>query len=219
MIPSIASAHAPQPDLMGSDQYIKLLPSAAYDAFDRDGLRVWCHQNARYGLPTVELVEWLKTYINGRPAIEIGAGSGDLCHHLGIRGTDSKLQDDPRAAIYYQLLRQPTIHYPASVERLEALVAVKKYRPRIVIASWVTHWVDPSKPPPHGEGCMFGVREDRLLKLGVTYVFIGNLLIHQHKPILKLPHREIQVPFLRSRASVPALDRILIWNAKGDRHG
>lgn len=203
---------APQPDLMGPDHYLKLLPSAAYDAFDRDGLRLWCNRQARYGLPTVELIEWLRTYIDGRDGIEIGSGSGDLCHHLGIRGTDSKLQNDPKAAIFYMLQNQPTIRYPASVERLEALEAITKYKPRIVVASWVTHWIDPDKGVPPGGGCMFGVHEDQLLATGAIYVFIGNLRVHQHKPILQLPHREIKLPFLRSRASDPSLDRVFIWN-------
>jgi hypothetical protein len=59
---------------------------------------------------------------------------------------------------------------------------------------------------------MFGVQEDQLLATGVTYVFIGNLAVHQHKPILKRPHRELALPFLRSRARDPSLNRVLIWN-------
>lgn len=201
----------PQPDLMGPDQVIKLLHNSAYDGFDPNGVRLWCHHHARYGLPTVELIVWLNDYLGGRTAIEIGSGSGDLCHHLGIRGTDSKIQDDPRAAIFYRLLNAPTIRYPASVERLEALEANAKYQPDVVIASWVTHWVDPDNVPPGG-GCMFGVHEDQLLATGVIYVMIGNLAVHRHKPILRVPHRELALPFIRSRAADPSLDRIFIWN-------
>jgi hypothetical protein len=40
---SILSGSAQQPDLLGSDGQIRLLPSSAYDSFDRQGLRLWCH--------------------------------------------------------------------------------------------------------------------------------------------------------------------------------
>jgi hypothetical protein len=207
------SPDAPQPDLMGEDGLIKLLPTSDYDAFDRAGLRLWCHHHARYGLPTQELVAWLRDYIGNRLTIEIGAGAGDLAHHLGIAATDSKIQDDPRAARFYDLMKTPRIAYPHWVEKLDALAAIKRYRPAIVIGSWITHWIDPNKPPPKGGGSMFGVREDRLLRIGVTYVFIGNMVVHQHKPILKLPHLELALPFLRSRARHPEYNRVLIWNA------
>jgi len=209
---SVVRSDAPQPDLLGPDQIIKLLPAVEYDKFDRDGLRLWCHHNGRYGLPTVELIAWLKDYIGNRPAIEIGSGAGDLAYHLGIRGTDSKIQTDPLAAAFYRLMQQPLIHYPDWVEKLEAWDAVWKYKPQVVVASWVTHWIDPHGPPPPGGGCMFGVREDHLLSTGVTYVLIGNLLVHRYKPIMQRPHRTIEVPFLRSRANFPDQDRILIWN-------
>jgi hypothetical protein len=202
----------PQPDLLGDDQIIKLLPAAAYDQFNWLGLRLWCHLHARYGLPTVELIEWLRIYIGDRSAIEIGSGAGDLAHHLGITATDSKIQDAPEARIFYLAIRQPTIRYPAWVEKLEALDAIAKYHPQVVVASWVTHWIDPDKPPPPGGGCMFGVHEDRLLATGVTYVMIGNLGVHAHKPILQRAHREVRLPFLRSRARDPSLDRVFIWN-------
>jgi hypothetical protein len=209
---TVVRRDVPQPALLGADGLIKLLSAADYDRFDRDGLRLWCHLNARYGLPTIELITWLRDYIGDRSAIEIGSGSGDLAHHLGIQATDSKIQTDPIAAAFYRIAQQPVIQYPEWVEKLDALDAVKKYKPQVVVASWVTHWIDPTQPPPPGGGCMFGVKEDRLLVTGVTYVFIGNLLVHQHKPIMRLPHRTLEVPFLRSRANFPSEDRILIWN-------
>ena len=208
------SADTPVPHLMGENGIVKLLPNAAYEQFHPDGLRLWCHNHARYGLPTVELIGWLKEYIGRRHAIEIGSGTGDLAHHLGIKATDSKIQDDPAAAMYYRAMGQPTIRYPAWVEKLDALAAISKYRPKVVIASWVTHWIDPTKPPPPGGGSMFGVPENRLLKTGVVYVLIGNLVVHQHKPILQKKHREVALPFLRSRAHQPEMDRVFIWNER-----
>lgn len=190
---------------------LKLLPASYYDILDWDELRIWCHHNARYGLPTVELVAWLKDYIGDRRAIEIGAGSGDLCYHLGIKGTDNYQQTWPDVVIHYAAMGQPLIKYGSWVENRNAMVAVQKYRPSVVIGSWITHWIDPNLPPPPGGGNMYGVKENELLKLVDTYIMIGNLDIHQHKPILKLAHEEHQFSFVKSRASRPQLDRIFIW--------
>jgi hypothetical protein len=192
------------------------------DLFDRTELRLWCHHNARYGLPTKELVEWLREYIGGREAIEIGSGAGDLAYHLGIKATDNKMQDDPTKTLlgptgqmvsvkeFYQMTGQPTIKYPDWVEKIEALDAVDKYKPQVVVAQWVTHWIDPNKPVPPGGGNVFGIKEDELLAKGVTYIMIGNRKIHGGKPILKLPHKEYQFSFLRSRRN-DSDDVVYIW--------
>ncbi len=50
-----------------------------------EDLRGWCHYRARYGIPTLELIQWLKEKIAGRTALEIGAGMGDLGHLLSIQ--------------------------------------------------------------------------------------------------------------------------------------
>lgn len=190
---------------------IKLFPAAHYDRGDWTALRMWCHEHARYGLPTIELVEWLKQQIGDRKAIEIGAGSGDLCYHLGIIGTDNYQQEWPDVRLYYAVLGQPVIKYGEWVERLDALEAVKQHKPDVVIGSWVTHWIDPNLPPPPGGGNMYGIREDEILKRVDTYIMIGNLEIHKHKPILKLPHEELNFPWIKSRAAARDQNRIFIW--------
>lgn len=194
---------------------LKLVSATEYDNFSHDEIRVFCHKYARYGLPTMELVEFLKEIINGRNAIEIGAGHGDLGCHLNIPMTDSKCQASPQLQLYYSAMGQPTIKYPADVEKLEALDAIKKYQPQVVIGSWVTQWLDPNKPATKG-GSMYGVKEGELLKLVETYVVIGNLDSHGDKDIIDLPHEEIVLPGIRSRASNPVNNRIFIWNTKPD---
>lgn len=203
--------NTPVPNLLRNDGAMKLLSAGELDAIPADSLRMWCHVHGRYGLVTTELIAWLRDFIGDRSTIEIGSGAGDLCTHLGIIGTDSKCQNWPDVAAYYRASGQPTIRYPASVLEYDALAAIRKTRPQTVIASWVTHWVDPKKPPPPGGGSMYGVKETDLLKTGVTYVLIGNLRTHAAKPILKQPHEEIALPFLRSRGQRD-LDRIFIWN-------
>lgn len=201
----------PIPDLLDSSGVMKLVSAADLDAINPQSLKVWCHTESRYGLPTIELIDWLRAYLNGRSAIEIGAGAGDLAFHLGIRATDSLMQKQPEIAAYYKMIGQPIIKYPDWVEGLDGLAAIDKYKPEVVIASWVTQWVSPNSSK-EAQGNMFGVKEDVLLSKGVVYVFIGNLEVHGQKAILRQPHRELNLPFLRSRAINPSLNRIFIWN-------
>lgn len=210
----ILPGNLPTPDLLDERGRLRLLPAAAYDQIHPQALQAWCNRNARYGLPTVELVQWLKERIAGRRAIEIGSGSGDLAFHLGIPATDSKMQKRKSIQAQYALFQQPTIRYPKFVRNLEALEAIAELKPEVVVASWVTQWIDPNLPPPPGGGCAWGVREDRLLATGVTYILIGNLHVHHAKPILALPHEEHALPFLRSRANHLELDRVWVWNGK-----
>lgn len=203
--------------LLDGDRQLRVLPSAVYDTIDHTDLRVWCNQRAIYGLPTVELVDWLKTLIDGRTAIEVGAGNGALGRALGIPRTDSWLQDQPDVQLMYRLQGQPTITYGPDVERLEAMEAVRKYRPQVVVGSWVTHWIDPNKPMPPGGGNMYGLHEDRILRFSSveSYVVVGHTTVHKHKPILQLPHRVIREPWVRSRAADPSGNAIFVWDPWG----
>jgi len=205
----------PKQDLLRPDGFIRLLQAHEFDAMDRNYVRWWCHQNARYGLPTKELVWWLHTYfVLGNNAIEIGSGCGDLGYHLNIKCTDSKMQEDPEIKAYYEMVGQPVIKYPERVEKLDALAAIAKYKPNVVIASWVTHWIDPKLPPPPGGGNVYGIKEDEILDTGATYVVVGNRKIHGYKPILKRPHLEVRLPFIRSRATYPEEDTVYVWEGK-----
>ena len=64
------------PELLLPSGKIKLLSYKDYEQFIWDDFRAFCHFNARYGIPTKELITHLNSVINGRKAIEIGAGSG-----------------------------------------------------------------------------------------------------------------------------------------------
>lgn len=193
---------------------LQVVPAEAYDAVDRTDLQIWCHRHGFYGLPTTELVAWLADRICRRTALEVGAGNGALGRALGIPVTDSWMQSDPGVAALYALQGQPTVVYGSDVERIEALDAVQKYQPEVVIGCWVTHWIDPHKPMPIGGGCMFGIREDRLLRLPsvLTYIVVGNTSVHAHKPILHLSHEVFRPPWIRSRAADPTGDAIFVWD-------
>lgn len=195
-------------EILDANNKIKLLPASFYDQIPFYTIRLFCHYYARYGLPTLELVEWLKDKIKGLSAIEIGAGAGDLGYHLGIPMTDSYCQEIPEVKEFYQISRQPTIQYGKDVERLDALQAIDKYKPDVVIASWVTQWIDPDLPPPPGGGNVYGVKEEELLKRVGSYIVIGAEEIHRHKTIMKIPHKTFDLPFVRSRRKD---NRIWIW--------
>lgn len=210
---SAIAANTPLPDLLDSEgRFLRLESSAYYDSIPNEALRLWCHQHARYGLPTRELYEWLLAEINGRFAIEVGSGSGDLAYHLGIIGTDNYQQTFPDVKALYDATEQPTIRYGQMVERLSAEEAIRKYNPQVVIASWVTQWIDPNLPYPPEGGNMYGIKEDEIIKSGITYILIGNETVHGTKKIMRLPHETFNLPFVYSRSARPDLDRIWVWN-------
>jgi hypothetical protein len=209
---SVLPADLELPDLLDSDGFLKILHAEEYDRILPNALRVWCHKFARYGLPTIELVHWLEERIANRKAIEIGSGAGDLARALAIPATDNRMQEWTTIRAHYSLSGQPIIEYPDFVENFDALDAVAHYKPDVVLASWVTEWIDPRLPPPEHGGNIWGVKEDEILATGAEYILIGNRKIHGAKKIMALPHQEFALPFLRSRASCPALDRVWVWS-------
>lgn len=188
---------------------LKLCPASFYDSFNQERLRLFCHFAGRYGLPTYELIAWLRDFIGDKKAIEIGAGCGDLGRYLGIKMTDNYCQEWPIVKEQYRIMRQPTLVYGKDVERLDALEAIEKYNPDIVIGCWVTQWIDPNLPPPPGGGSIYGIKEEEILKSGKTYVVIGAEGIHGQKKLLKHSHKVIDAPFARSRRKD---NKIWIWN-------
>jgi len=192
--------------------YLILYPARIYDQILLNDLRAWCHRHARYGLLTTELIEWLKTFIGDRTAIEIGSGSGDLAYHLGIKATDNRQQEWADVALLYKMMGQPVIRYPLIVEELDALDAIAKYDPQVVVASWVTEWIDPNVPPPPHGGSIYGVKEDQIVGSGRNYVLIGNKTVHGHKKIMDIKHEEYDFPFIKSRSASPSENRIWVWN-------
>jgi hypothetical protein len=190
---------------------VRALPVAQLRGFDQEALLVWCYRNARYGLPTTELVAWIKARIGDRSAIEIGAGMGDLGAAIGIPTTDSAAQDTPELRYYYSTLGQRAIVPPTHVERISGNAAIATYRPKVVVASWVTQRFLPGDTE-RGIGAFYeGVDEITLLEHVDTYIFLGNKKVHGDKRILARPHEEHALPFLASRATAPELDVVWVW--------
>jgi len=142
--------------------------------FDPLMIRAYLHFNAIYAIITTELIEWIKNNIDLSYAIEIGSGVGTLGKALGIRCTDSYLQERPDIQMTYLLTGQPIIKYGKHVEKIEAIDAIKKYKPKIVIASWLTHkWNDQKQ-----NGNYWSPDEMEIIKNVNEYYLVGNIDIH-----------------------------------------
>lgn len=203
-------------DALMLDEQRRLRPvsSAALYQVDPTDLKLWCHHNAVYGIPTHELVGWIRDRIGGRSAIEIGSGNGCLGRALGIPRTDSRLQEQPEMKAFYAFAGQPVITYGEDVERLEALEAVTKYKPQVVVGQWVTQWTDPTKPE-EANGSIFGVRENLLLEQVETYIMVGNSTVHGTKQLIQQhPPEMIRAHWIWSRSAQQNQNFILIWDRR-----
>ena len=189
------------------------MPASYYRAQDQMKLAVWCVLRGYYQLPTVELVAWLKEYIGDRRAIEIGSGNGVLARALGIVGTDSHQQEEADRIAHYKKIQQAVIEYGSDVEKIDALSAIKKHRPEVVLAAWVTHCYQPDRPAEGGN--VDGVDEWKVVKRTGEYVFVGNMGVHRDKPLFRRAYASYDLPFLFSRSMMAERNRVWCW--RGDK--
>lgn len=209
----------PNIDTGDLDQLLKggelmVMPATFYAQFDQTKLRVFCHKHALYTLPTVELIAWLRERIGGRSAIEIGAGQGAIGRALGIPRTDSYMQQRPEVAQLYRMTGQPTVTYPKDVEKLDAIKALRKYRPQVVIGSWITQKYMEG-PAYRQNASVYGPDEQQILARCEEYIHIGNEAPHGDKRILDRLAEKHRLPFLYSRAQTPELNIVYIF--RGDK--
>jgi hypothetical protein len=197
--------------LLKRDGSFAALPASTVKAYPHEHVQIWCHKKARYNIPTEEQILFLKTEIGERSAIEIGAGMGDLGGLLGIPMTDSYIQTTVEMQLYYKSLGQPTITPPPTVEKLDAVQAITKYKPQVVVASWVTQLYRDGDSENNVGACISGVDEEWTLDHCDTYIFIGNEAVHKDKRILKHLHRTCKPHWLVSRAYDQSKNVIWIW--------
>lgn len=199
-------------EILDDKGQLKVVPASIYEKYNQEQISILCVQRAFYGLPTIELIEWLVDQISGfeSKTIEIGAGNGVLGRSLKVKMTDSFLQENQDIKKYYEQLRQPTITYGQDVEKLDAKQAIKKYKPRIVIASWVTQiW-----QPGENSGNVYGVDEDFIIKRVKMYIHIGHKGTHSSKRVLRKPHRKYIYPWLFSRSMDSSGCVIYVWRKR-----
>lgn len=197
-------------ECLDTEGRLQAVAASVYEKRSRHDLALWCIRRGFYCLPTLELVEFIRDQIDCDDAIEIGAGSGALGRAVAIPMTDSRQQERPDVQQLYQNLEQTPVAYGEEVEVLTALEAVEKYRPRVVLAAWVTHRWNPLAPDRRGN--MHGVDEGKLLdkKFVKKYIFVGHERVHALKPILQRSHATHRLPFLYSRG-FDAQDVVWIW--------
>jgi hypothetical protein len=197
--------------LDGSSNRMRLLPAAEYSKYPHVFIRGWASLRARYTLPTIELVQWLNERIGTATALEVGAGMGDLGYYLGIPQSDSAMQSSDQMRAFYKLIMQATTDPPSTVMREDAVESVKKHRPDVVIASWLTQ----KQLEGESTGNPFGPDEEEILHHCKTYIHIGNDDTHGEKRILKHPHHVIRADWIVSRAARPANNNITVWKGWG----
>lgn len=198
------------PEVLDADGRLRVMPASFWAQTTREERLVFGAKHGLYSFPTVELVDRLREIIDGRSAIEVGAGHGVLAEALGIVATDSHQQTMPKYRALYQAMGQPIVPYGPNVQKLDATAAVRKYRPRVVIGCWVTHRYDPLRPAAGGNEA--GIDEGWLIDHCETYVVVGNVKVHEHKAIWRRPHSIERPPFVFSRASNGSADFIAVWN-------
>lgn len=194
---------------MDPDGRMRVVPAEQYAQTTVTERALFGIRNAVYGFLTTELVAHLRSVIGNRTALEIGAGHGGLATALGIRATDNHQQLRPEIAAYYRTIRQPVVRYGDHVENLEALAAIAKYNPQVVVGCWVTHKYAADRHAAGGnEG---GIDEEAVISQCDSYVVVGNETVHAGKSIWQLPHRKITPPWLYSRAFNGSPNFIAVW--------
>jgi len=78
------------------------------------------------------LAKEIKLLIGEEPALEVAAGDGMLSHWLREHGVDIKATDAMSGQWDWDL--HPS---RSKVEKLDAIEAIRKYKPRLVVVSWI----------------------------------------------------------------------------------
>lgn len=195
--------------LLDCNGRLQVIPAQVLEDTTAQERLVFGVRHGLYSFPTEELCDFLRTRIRDRTTIEIGAGHGALAGALSIPATDNRQQEEVEFKAHYRQIGQPTVPYGEHVEKLDAMLAVQRYRPNVVIACWVTHRFDADRP--YAGGSMFGVDEEKLIASCDEYIFVGNEKVHAHKPIWAIPHEKLTPSWLYSRAVNGSRDFIAIW--------
>jgi hypothetical protein len=199
--------------LLDNNNQVKMLSINEYAKIPHMHIMQWSSENARYQFPTTELISWLKNKINNRSAIEVAAGMGDISYHLGIPASDNRSQERPEMRLYYSSLGVAITSPPERIETLDAVEAVKKYNPQVVIASWLTQKYLPGDEEKKIGSNVYGPDEFEIITHPSVecYIHIGNYNTHKDKRILQVQHQELQFNWLKSRAMDQSKNVLFVW--------
>jgi hypothetical protein len=197
------------PDVLDEHGRIRVLPAAFWATTTAAERALFGKRHGIYSFPTLELVDRLRELIDGRSAIEIGAGNGVLAETLGIPATDNRMQENPLYRRIFERLDQAPVQYGPNVVECHASRAVRQYKPSVVIGCWVMHKYDPARHKAGGNE--MGVDERDILRNCETYILVGNERVHTGKEIWSRPHRIEHPSWLYSRAGQSGREFIAVW--------
>lgn len=202
------------PEVLGDDGRMKILPASFWKPLTPLERAKFCMLNGFYSLPTVELVEHLRTLIGDRYAIEIGAGNGVLAETLGIKATDNRMQERSPWRETILATGQPCVQYGDNVFEAHASRAVRQFSPDVIVACWVHHKY--RKERHERGGNMIGVDWPDVMQHCRELIFVGNEKIHQDSDIWNRKPFSLEYPdWLYSRAMNGSRD--FIARFKGSR--
>jgi len=174
-------------------------------------LCLFCVKHAVYQIVTTELVDFIRTEIGTKKAIEIGGGNGCLGRALGIPVTDLKAQENADVRAMYALMQQPVITYGQDVVKMEAMDAISSYGPEVVVSAWVTQKWKPGIKHGFDRGVDETYYKGRIEK----YIFVGNQGPHGDKVIMKqFPFKKYQFDWLVSRSWYKDKNAIYVFDTK-----
>jgi len=203
-------------ELLDSDKDLVIKDASFYKDIPQIYLATFSHKHGIYGLPTTELIAFLREHVVKGKTIEVGAGNGAIGRALYIPITDSRIMEDPMVKLMYQAHGQPTTRYPDDVIKMNAIEAIKNFKPDVVIGCWVTQ-IYKEEDGPHQKASVHGLDEEFIIDNVKKYIVIGNENIHGTKRILDKPHKTLTFPWLYSR-SFENHDKNLIYIWEKEDH-
>ncbi|SEW20953.1 hypothetical protein SAMN05428988_3153 [Chitinophaga sp. YR573] len=199
--------------LLDSNGLLKVVDADLLRSFRFLELRLWARENGVYQFITTEMIDWLRTYFDGRKGLEICAGKGTIGRTLGIISTDSRLLQTNHGIVksaMQQFNEQPT-NPPDDVLTFESNAAVNHFKPQVVVGAFVSQLYKPGENWDKIPSSAFGTDEELLYKKVSTYIMFGNINVHKHKRLFKKQHREYFFPWLFTRCEDQSKNRVWVW--------
>ena len=195
--------------LFDENKMLRVVPSSELLKLPREHIMIWGNLNGVYTFPTKELIDWLKEKIGDKKAIEICAGNGSIGRALGLISTDSYIQTTPEMVAFYKSIGQHPIFPKEDVEKIDAVNAVKKHNPELVVASYATQV---TKDGDQTDTSIFGVDEEFIMSEVKEYIHIGNFSTHGRKRIIQKYYNDVfKFPWLVTRSILPEQNEIRIF--------
>jgi hypothetical protein len=181
--------------------------------FGAVALMFWGNKAGVFSVPTTELAAWLGDRHPGEFDLhEIGAGNAALAKFRGHKCSDSRQNRGAQAIA--QRFGVSSAKTPTWVSWRTGNMAAAQYRPRAILAQWVTPG---SMTLASNDGCnSYGPDYAQILENCGELIFIGNDGVHgMLENILPEPSEVYRPWWLLSRSVNPDGNFIKIW--RGDR--